>query len=261
MNKILSGLFLSAAVLLNCTVFASDLEKEKRWAEQVVDSLMDGEEHYLDDDKNDFLSLVTENSDGDTPYGAVVIHGTGVHPNWPAVIQPLRVGLTEAGWHTISIQMPILANEATHDDYTTVFPEAPARIDAAVKYLKEEMGVKRVVLIAHSLGSSMTAYHLSLNKPAVDGFIAIGMGGGGESPERNTLEQLKKIDIPMLDLAGSEDLESVMKSSSARKESQSHNDAYQQIVEKGADHFFEGKEEALLNHVTNWLTKQKTSWQ
>ena len=98
--------------------------------------------------------------------GAVVIHGTGVHPNWADVIQPLRVGLTEQGWHTLSIQMPVLANEASHDDYTAVFPEAPARIDAAVRYLKKEMGVKRVVLIAHSLGSSMTAYHLSRHRRA-----------------------------------------------------------------------------------------------
>ena len=164
-TKHLLGLLLSATVLLGQSGFASDLAKEKRWAEQVVDSLFDGEEHYLNDGKNDFLSLVTENSEGDTPYGAVVIHGTGVHPNWSTVIQPLRVDLTEAGWHTISIQMPVLANEATHDDYTVVFPEAPARIDAAVKYLREEMDVKRVVLIAHSLGSSMTAYHLSRNKP------------------------------------------------------------------------------------------------
>lgn len=252
---------LSAATLLGPVSFASDLEKEKRWADQVVDSLLDGDAHYLNDGKNDFLSLVTENSDGDTSYGAVVIHGTGVHPNWSTVIQPLRVGLTEEGWHTISIQMPVLSNEATHDDYTVVFPEVPARIDAAIQYLKEEMGVKRVVLIAHSLGSSMTAYHLSENKPAVDGFIAIGMGGGGEDPVRNTQKHLKNINIPMLDLAGSEDLESVMKSSDARKQSQSHNKAYVQIVEGGADHFFDGEEEALLNHVTNWLTKQKTSWQ
>ena len=107
----------------------------------------------------------------------------------------------------------------------------------------------------------MTAYHLSENKPSVDGFVAIGMGGGSEDPVRDTMGHLKNIDIPMLDLSGSEDLESVMESSSARKESQSHNATYEQVVEEGADHFFDGEEEALLNHVTNWLTKQKTSWQ
>lgn len=251
----------AALALHGATLQASDLDKEKRWADQVVDSLMDGEAHYLNDGKSGFLSLVTESREGESPYGAVVIHGTGVHPNWETVVQPLRIGLSEQGWHTISIQMPVLANEATHEDYTAVFPEAPARIDAAVKYLKDELGVKRVVLVAHSLGSSMTAYHLNLNKPAVDGFVAIGMSAEPASdPMRDNLALLKGIDLPMLDLSGSEDLAEVVSTSAAREQSQSHNKAYTQIIEPGADHFFEGEEAALLNHVTNWLTKQEANW-
>ncbi len=255
MCRYLFKLVILSLVLTGGPAYASDLEKEKRWADQVVDSLLDGEAHYLSDGKNKFLSLVTENSEGDSSLGAVIIHGTGAHPNWVDVVQPLRVGLTENGWHTISIQMPVLANDATHDDYTVVFPEVPARIDAAVSYLKKEMGVKQVVLVAHSLGSSMTAYHLNRNKPEVDGFVAVGMGAGGEHPDRNNIELLKAINIPMLDLSGSEDLESVLKSNKARSTSQSHNSAYTQIIEPGADHFFDGEEEALLNHVTDWLTK------
>jgi len=258
-KKIVNYMFICSLLLITA-VFASDLEKEKRWAEQVTDSLLDGEAHYLNDGKSDFLSLVTENEEGESPFGAVVIHGTGVHPNWVDVIQPLRVGLTEIGWHTVSIQMPVLPNEATHDDYTVVFPEAPARIDAAVSYLKKEMGVKRVVLIAHSLGSSMTAYHLSHNQPKVDGFVAIGMGAGGAHPNRDNIAHLKSIKLPMLDLSGTEDLESVVKSNKARKTSQEHNDAYTQIIESGADHFFDGEEEALLNHVSSWLTKVQALW-
>ena len=64
----------------------------------------------------------------------------------------------------------------------------------------------------------------------------------------------------MLDLSGSEDLESVVESNSKRKTSQAHNAAYTQIIEPGADHFFDGEEEALLNHVSNWLTKVQTKW-
>lgn len=240
---------------------ASDLEKEKRWADQIVDALMDGEAEYLNDGANDFLTLVTESSEGESEYGAVVMHGSGVHPNWPSVIQPLRVGLTEQGWHTISIQLPILANDASHDEYTEVFPEAPARIDAAIDYLKQNLNVKRVVLIAHSLGSSMTTYHLSENKPAVDGFVAIGMGPGGEQASRQTLKQLETISLPMLDIYGAEDLPAVVNSAAARKASQVHNPEYKQFVLPGADHFFDGEEDALLNHVGHWLTKQMTAWQ
>lgn len=239
---------------------ASDLEKEKRWADQVVDSLLDGEEYFLNDGENDFLSLITASEEGNSSLGAVVIHGTGVHPNWADVIQPIRVGLTETGWNTISIQMPVLGNEASHDDYTSVFPEAPARIEVAVSHLKKELAVKRVVLIAHSLGSSMTAYYLTRDNPDIDGFIAIGMGAGGSHPDRNNIEFLKLIKLPMLDLSGSEDLESVVNSHGVRKKSQAHNPAYTQIIELGADHFFDGEEEALLNHVNDWLTKLQATW-
>jgi hypothetical protein len=36
----------------------------------------------------------------------------GAHPDWPEVIQPLHSGLPESGWTTLSVQMPILANDA-----------------------------------------------------------------------------------------------------------------------------------------------------
>ncbi len=42
----------------------------------------------------------------------LLAHGIGIHPNWEQVIQPLRVALSEQGWNTLSIQMPVLANEA-----------------------------------------------------------------------------------------------------------------------------------------------------
>ena len=63
-----------------------------------------------------------------------------------------------------------------------------------------------------------------------------------------------------LGLSGPEDLESVLKSNIDRESSQSHNLAYTQIIEAGADHFFDGEEEALLNHVADWLTKLQARW-
>ncbi|MGB1110798.1 MAG: alpha/beta fold hydrolase, partial [Gammaproteobacteria bacterium] len=216
---------------------ASDLEKEKRWAAQIVDSLMDGDATYLNDGTSDFLALVTESDE--TKKGAVVMHGSGVHPNWPTIVLPLRVGLTQHGWHTISIQMPVLANEAEYDEYTAVFPEVPARVDAAIEYLKNEMGVETVVLVAHSLGAAMNTYYLSNHKPDIAGFVAIGLGPGSKDPVRDTTEQLKKINMPMLDLYGEEDLPGVVENADARRQAQSGNAEYTQIMEPGADHFFE----------------------
>ena len=98
-------------------VNASDLEKEQRWADQVVESLLDGEAVFLNDGRANFLAIETPSTTGESRKAAILMHGTGVHPNWPTVILPLRVGLTESGWDTLSIQMPILANDAETADY------------------------------------------------------------------------------------------------------------------------------------------------
>lgn len=254
MKKALSLSCLLIALCLT-TAQASDLEKEKRWATQIVDSLMDGDATYLNDGNSDFLALVTESESDDSKKGAVIMHGSGVHPNWPTIVLPLRVGLTQHGWHTISIQMPVLANEAEYDEYTAVFPEVPARVDAAIEYLKNEMGVETVVLVAHSLGAAMNTYYLSTNKPDVAGFVTIGLGPGSKDPVRDTTTQLTKINMPMLDLYGEEDLPGVVKNAGARRDAQSNNADYTQIMEPGADHFFEGEEEALLEHVAGWMER------
>ena len=51
------------------------------------------------------------------------MHGIGVHPNWDQVIRPIRVEMTTRGWNTLSIQMPVLANDAATEDYAKLFPE------------------------------------------------------------------------------------------------------------------------------------------
>jgi len=45
----LSRLLAISLFTLSCTLHASDLAKEKRWAEQVVDAIMDGEAVWLEE--------------------------------------------------------------------------------------------------------------------------------------------------------------------------------------------------------------------
>ena len=75
------------ATLLVCSAFlgsyagASYLEKEQRWAEQIVDFLMDGDAVYLTDGKSEFLAIETPAVGDSTNRAAIVMHGTGVHPD------------------------------------------------------------------------------------------------------------------------------------------------------------------------------------
>lgn len=235
---------------------ASDTAKEKRWADQVVDSLMVGDAEWLPVGNSKILSLYTEYTTEKAQGAAIVLHGIGVHPNWDQIIRPLRSQLPEYGWSTLSMQMPILPNEAKSEEYAPLFDEVAPRINAAVKFLKSK-NIGNIVIISHSLGSAMAAYYLKDNPdPSIQAFVAIGASGAHfKDSNKNYLTSLKTIKIPLLDIFGSNDLPEVVeaadkKISVARK---AGNKKYTQIKIEGADHFFNNKEDELIKRIRGWL--------
>ncbi len=242
------------SLLFGSITYASDREKEKRWAEQIEDALLDGEAVYLNDGTADFLAIDTR-AEEPKDVGIIVIHGIGIHPDWETVIQPLRIGLSEKGWNTLSLQMPILPNEATGDDYKPLMKEVPARIDAGIRALFNN-GAKKVIIVAHSLGAQMTTYYLAHKKvykeaqtdTPIIAFIGIGMGP-------DNIPNLEKITIPVVDIYGENDLPGVTKSAAKRLKAAAHNKHYQQQKIPKANHFFEGQDEDLVNAIAKALSQ------
>jgi len=238
-------------------ISASDTAKEKRWADQIIDGLIVGDAVWLEADGNKFLGIYAEH-DTDQAHGAVLLlHGSGVHPNWSDVIQPLRSELPSHGWATLSVQLPILANDAKHAEYAPLIKEVPARLDAAIKYLNAQK-YHNVVIVAHSLGSTMANSYLAQKSDGVTAYAAIGMGVDMDGPkELNNIEYLKQISLPMLDLYGSQDLESVIDSVKKRRQAarKAGNQNYRQVEVAGANHFFVGLETELVRRVKSWLSK------
>jgi len=251
-NNILLGLV--AVLLFSVEATASDLAKEQRWREQVADSIMDGEEVDVMVDGRGVFSIYTEAAE-DSTKGMIIAHGIGVHPNWDQVILPIRVQMAERGWHTLSIQMPILKNEAEAKDYFKIYPEAGPRLEAAEKFLQDR-GIKNWVYVGHSMGSQMIALYLSKQSPAqARGFVAIGMNAAQDDPVVNAANSLKNIKLPVLDLYGSEDLDYVLSSAEKKRLAATHNNAYTQKMVKGANHFFDGKNDELIEIVEDWSSK------
>ncbi len=244
-----STILLIAIGLMSAThVHASDLAKEKRWAEQIVDALVDGDPVDLNDGSNDFLAIDTR-AEEPKDVGVIVVHGIGVHPDWETVIQPIRVQLAEQGWNTLSLQMPVLGNDATGKDYEPLMKEVAPRVDAGIRYMTDE-GAKKIVIVAHSMGSRMINYYLankkvykeSQSETPIIGYVGIGMNTNNE-------DHLAKIKLPMLDLYGSKDLDGVLSSAESRKKAAAHNADYSQKVVPDADHFFEGFDDELVAEV------------
>ena len=237
----------------------SILAKEKRWEEQIVPGLIVGEAIKLDADGVKFLALYTEPTTEKDRGAVIILHGIGVHPAWPDVINPLRMELPDHGWHTLSLQMPILENEAEDTDYPPLFPEVPLRIQAGVDYLKSK-GINTIVICGHSLGASMASYYMASHRDtAVKAYVSVSGGPGVPGDKRmDTLMNIKKIkDAKILDLYGSEDVQRVLDNIAKRAPlaKKMHDDRYFLQKVNGANHFYQGKQDELVKVVSEWLNK------
>ncbi len=237
---------LSILLLVSNFSFAQttpDYAKEGRWATQVEDGLMDGEVVWLNANGHKFMSLYTP-SETKTKRTALIIHGLGAHPDWAQVIRPLRVALSEKGWHTLSIQMPVLANDKKITEYLFLLTQADKRIKVAINYLQQQ-SLDADAIVSHSLGSVMSAHYLDNQQHSLKYFVAIGM------PDL-AVKYLANIRIPMLDLYGTDDIKPVLDSVNERLQASNNNKNYTQ-KKVDADHFFNDKDELLINEVSTWL--------
>lgn len=234
---------------------AQDREREARLAAEVVDFVMEGEPLELGANGEAFLAIYQE-SDGPAPKGAaVVMHGRGFHPNWPQVAQPLRTGLPARGWHTLSIQMPVLEKTAKYNDYVPIFPAAFPRIRAAVDHLRAE-GAARIVLVAHSCSVHMTmAFVERFGDGDIDAYVGVGMGATDYGQPMKGPFPLAAMKVPVLDLYGGEDYPAVLRTAPERVaaiRAAGHPKSRQAVV-PGADHFFKGHDDDLVDAVSAWL--------
>jgi len=254
-------LIIGLGLLMNVS-HASDTAKEKRWADQVADSIMVGDVEWLNVGKSKIFSIYTENTTEKAIGGAIILHGSGVHPNWDQVVRPLRSQLPDYGWSTLSLQLPVLNNEAEYKEYIPLFKEVAPRINAGIKYLKSK-GINNIVIVAHSLGSGMAGYYMS-QKPdsSIQALVAVGVSGVmyDEDDKVGYLNALKNIKVPVLDIFGSNDLPTVLKGEKAKADTarKAGNKNYTQVKVAGANHFFDNKEEILVKRVRGWLAKNAT---
>ncbi len=251
--KLITVVTLFCLLHLSVPAVASDIEREKRLASQVVDSIMDGDAVFLKSGEHEFLSIYTE---ADDAKGAVLImHGRGFHPNWADVAYPLRVGLVEQGWNTLSLQMPVLAKEARFYDYLEIMDEAMPRIEAGIDYLKQQ-GNDNIIVIAHSCSVHMAMAWVDAGRMRdIDAFVGIGMGAVDYQQPMEKPFPLDKFTVPVLDVYGDEEYPAVMKGAPERLAAmqKAGNPKSKQVTVPGANHYFTDQGDALLDVVGPWL--------
>jgi len=246
--KTICAALLCAPLLAVAQQQPSDYAREKRWAEQVVPTLVSGEAVWLEAPRTEkFLGIYTE---APSAKGAIILaHGLGVHPDY-GVIGELRTRLAEAGYTTLSVQMPVLAAEAPAARYPVLFWEADARFAGAMSYLRRKR-YDKIWVISHSMGSRMANHYISAHPQVpLAGWISLSISSGDLGP-------FKRIKFPVYDVYAESDLEAVLKGAPKRAETLKRMRGSSQTMMFGTDHFFAKKEKELVSLIRLLLEGEK----
>lgn len=228
--------------LTSSTYAAPDYAREKRWANEVTPELIFSDEIYLKQQNgHQFLGLLAEAEK--SHLAIIVVHGMGLHPDW-GIIGMLRRGLYDAGYSTLSIQMPVLAANASYKAYPSLFPDAVERLRLAAAFLRTK-GHRKIVIVSHSNGSRMSRVYMRNNPQAIAAWVALSL------TQNDTFQGIR---APVLDLYGEHDLPHVLTAVDKRKQSLLNKHSEQKRI-SDADHFFAGTEKAMRDAVKNFLKK------
>lgn len=253
MNIKLFALLISLS--FSYSVFATDAAKEQRIAEQTIDTLFLGEPVWLKtdetDDSSQFLGLF--NNEEQSQFSLLLLHGSGQGPNTTFLIGPLREAFTDKGYTTLSIQLPVISDNADYALYTSEFPLAISRINTAINFLKTRSN-KPIVIVGHSMGGNMLMqWFQQANDESTSAIVAVGMSASLNS--KNDFVSTKSNRIPVLDIYGQNDSANVLEKAQLRKAevSASHPQS-KQLEVAGADHFFADMESQLATIIEEWVT-------
>jgi dienelactone hydrolase len=183
----------------------------------------------------------------------ILAHGRAQGPDGQ-VVGPLRRAIAkDAGMHTLSLQMPVLATP-DYLAYAATYPDAYKTLQSAIVFLSKEKGVKRIYVVGYSMGArTTTAFLATQPAPEVIGYIGIGvLEGGGELLDANV--NIKKLTVPVIDLYADA---TPLDLSSAENRKTLIGDRYKQVQIRGANHSFRGYDGALAEATIAWLKERE----
>jgi len=244
---------------------ALDRRIETRFTQELKKQITIGEFLELKQNDDVFLGIYVPAHTPRSRGGIVLVHNLGAHADWPEAIAPLRAELPKYGWNTLSIQLPLLPSEPRPADYEALFADGAERIKIALDHYNTE-GIYNVLIIGQGMGATIALDYVANQKgqanSSVTGFVGLSMHNNSYmagSIDPSSL--LKDIEIPVLEVYGSLDIDPVIDGVAKRKNiaRKLGINNYMQIKLIGADHRYTGIESTLVKRIRSWIDRYAPS--
>lgn len=237
---------------LNC--FASDLTRELAYAD-IMQAKYPYELVWLKAGEVKFAALFKQSDRQAIKGAAIVMHDMGEYPDQEVITAQLRKELPEHSWSTLAIQMPLRESGAPVTDYFSLFPEAQMRIQAGINYLTQN-NITNIVLVGYGLGGVMALNAQSEKNFDVKAIAVVSLPViNTDNKQAQTLELIKKITNPLLDIYAALDLDEVKATARDRRVAAKENENYRQMEIEAEDHTFLHQNGLVTKRVYGWLNR------
>lgn len=251
------------SLLSTSTAGAANSAREQVVVSELIERIGEREVVWLHSNGTDFLALSAKASATKERGGVILLHDVGAHPDWPEIISPLRNGLPEKGWSTLSIQLPLRSRdvELNARNQQKIIDLAQARIAAAVDYFTHA-GIYNIAFIGHGLGataiSRFLSHGLQLHHAVyIKAFIAIRFRAHEQLPTAYLPQALLQsgVPLPIFELLGTRESPTTQQQAEQRKTAatQARHPHYRQTMLNNANNNFWRADALLLSRISGWL--------
>ena len=186
--------------------------------------------------------------------GIVLMHDQGSKANSLEVIRPLRLGLADAGWDTLSLQLPEAARDEGRRAWQARRAEILARLQAGLTWLKARGQGTQVIIAKGDSGAIALQYAVDRPPRELQALVLVSaVLGLGEPDQREP--DLGQLRMPMLDIFAERDIRPVVDTAAARSRAGEAAPGFRQHRVAGATAGFFGLEDDLTGRIRSWLAR------
>lgn len=213
-----------------------------------------GEIVELETDGGGFIAIFQKSQRDPSHGGIILLHDQGTSANSLEVIRPLRLGLSQVGWDTLSLQLPSGPRDrvgAASQSRRTVIA---GRLQAGLAWLKTRKSLNQAI-VAQGDSAGPTLQFAAESPPRELRALVLVSSLIEPAAADGLADTLIRIRLPVLDIYAERDHGAVLDAAQVRRDAAARREdkKYSQVDIPGSVPGFFGLEESLLSRIRGWL--------